>query len=231
MFCFSALSDLLFNIALLIRGIHDIFKGDSYHLCIIISFLSHLAELLSACYTVSFTIQRYTAVRYPLKVAIDRRSSPIISLLIILILSSIFCFLLCHENVYVECHEELKLSWFIADALSSFIIPFFLIVIFNILIVNFIRKHSRSPISVQSTLLRKNKKHFKNNYKTYHHDETCITDNNTITNVMNSFVHCEENEIIELKTKKIDNQTHRASISSVSLYIFLSILNLFFVFF
>jgi len=220
MFFCLALSDLLFNIALLIRGIHDILKGNSSNLCVIISFVSHLAELLSSCYTVSFTIQRYSAVRYPLKVAVNRRSSPIISLLIILILSSIFCFLLSYNNDYIDCHEELKLIWFIADALSSFIIPFSLIVIFNIFIVNFIRKHSLSPVTVQSTLLRK-KKHSKNDYKTYHHDETCIiTDNNTITNPMNSFVHCEENEIIELKNKKIENQIHRPSLSLVNIYLF-----------
>jgi hypothetical protein len=215
---FLAISDLLFNIALLIRGTNDIVKGDSKHLCIIISFVSHLAELLSACYTVSFTIQRYTAVCHPLKAAVDHRSSPIISLLIIFLSSSIFCFTLSCKNLYVDCHEELELSWFIADALLSFVIPFLLILTFNILIVNYIRKHSRSPISVQSTLLRK-KKHFKMNYKTYHHDETCVTENN-----LNSFVHPEDNENIELKTKKEDkkstneseNQVHQPSVSSVS---------------
>ncbi len=222
---FSALSDLVFNIALLIRGIHDIVKGGSDRLCIIISFLSHLAELLSACYTVSFTIQRYTAVRYPLKAAADRRSSPMISLSIIFIFSLLFCFLLPHKNDYVDCHEELELHWFIADALSSFVIPFFLILIFNILIVNFIRKHSRSPISVQSTLLRK-KKEFKNNSKTSHHDETCVTDNNTITNVFTSFIHSDEYENIELKNKKedkilnneMDQRILRSSISLVSFH-------------
>ncbi|CAM4792903.1 unnamed protein product [Rotaria magnacalcarata] len=104
-----ALSDLLFYTAFLIRGIHDIFKGNYAHLCLVVSFLSHLAELLSACYTVVFTIQRYTAVRYPLEAAAHRRSSPILSLLFIFVFSSIFCFTLCHRNIYVECHEELKL--------------------------------------------------------------------------------------------------------------------------
>jgi hypothetical protein len=163
-----------------------------------ISFLSHLAELLSACYTVSFTIQRYAAVRYPLKAAVGRRSSPIISLLIIFFLSALFCFVLSYQNLYVECHEELHLRWFIADALFSFVIPFFLILIFNIFIVNFIRKHSRSPISVQSTLVRKKKQEDKNNY------EPCLTDNNTITNPGSSFLPCDENENIELKNRKED---------------------------
>jgi hypothetical protein len=197
---------------------HDILKGGSDRLCVIISFLSHLAELLSACYTVSFTIQRYTAVRHPLKAAVDRRSSPIISLLLIFIISSLFCFLLCHKAVYIDCHEDLKLGWFIADALLSFVIPFSLILIFNILIVNFIRKHSRSPISVQSTLIRKQKR-FKNNARRSTHDETCVTDNNTVT-----CINSDDNESIELKTKKLektpsvdmDHQPHRPSVSLVS---------------
>lgn len=135
----------------------------------------------------------------------DRYSSPITSLLIIFLLSFIFCVILIRENMYIDCHEELQLRWFIADALLSFAIPFFLILIFNILIVSYIRRHSRSPISVQSTMLRK-KKHFKNNSKTYHHDETCFTDNNTPINPLNPFINNDENELIELKTKKDENK-------------------------
>jgi hypothetical protein len=151
-----------------------------------------------------------------LKAAADRRSSPIISLLILLLLSSLFCFALSHQNTYVNCHEELQLIWFIADALFSFVIPFFLILVFNILIVNFIRKHSRSPISVQSTLVRK-KKQFKSIYKACNHDETCLTDNNTTTNAGCSFVHFDEYENVEMKHKKEHSNGHRPSISSVSL--------------
>jgi hypothetical protein len=144
-----------------------------------------------------------------------------ISLLIIFILSSIFCFILSHENAYIDCHEELKLSWFIIDALLSFVIPFFLILIFNILIVNFIRKHSCSPISVQSTLLRK-KKNSKKNSKLYHHDETLITDNNAIVHPNTSLIHSDENEMIELKNRKeersLTNHIQRSSVSSVRFY-------------
>ncbi|CAF0955765.1 unnamed protein product [Rotaria sordida] len=153
-----AFSDLIHNISLLIRVIHDIISGKIEYLCLIISFLSHLAELLSACFTVLFTVQRYTAVRYPLKAAVQEKSSPIIRLLLIFMFSLIFCIVLSHTNTYIDCHEELKLSWFIADALSSFVIPFSLILIYNIFIVNLIRKHARSPFSVQSTLLKSNKR-------------------------------------------------------------------------
>ncbi|CAF3889885.1 unnamed protein product [Rotaria sordida] len=197
-----ALSDLLFNIALIIRGIHDIVKGNSDHLCLIISFLSHLAELLSACYTVSFTIQRYLAVRYPFKTAVHRRSSPFISLLFIFILSLIFCFMLSYKNTYVDCHEELQLGWFIADAFISFVIPFSIILIFNILIVNFIRQHSRSPINIQSTLLRKKKK-LKTKDRIFHQDDTFDTEKNT-RNVSGTYIHTDETQNIEIKFKKED---------------------------
>jgi hypothetical protein len=217
---FIALSDLLFNIALLIRGIHDIIKGRSENICLIISFLSHLAEILSACYTVLFTIQRYTAVRHPFKAVADRHSSPIISLIITFLGCSIFCCILSRLNTYVDCHEELVLSWFIADALISFVIPFSLILIFNILIVNFIRKHSRSSITFQSTLLRK-KKQFKTSFKTSLHDENYETDNNTITNIMATYTHIDENDIGDIKSKKDEKTSsiemeQRPSISFVS---------------
>jgi hypothetical protein len=220
---FLALSDLLFNFALLIRGIHDIVHGGSDRLCLVISFLSHLAELLSACYTVSFTIQRFTAVRYPFEAAAQRHSSPITSLVFIFIFSAIFCFALTSRNAHIDCHEELQLYWFIADALCSFVIPFSLILIFNILIVNFIRKHSSSPITVQSTLLR-GRIRSKTLDKTYHHDETCETDNNTMVTGMNISINRDENENLEIRYKKEENrvlinrenQTNRPTVTSVS---------------
>ena len=146
-----ALSDLLFNTVLLIRGINDILKSRSDWLCLTISFLSHLAELLSACYTVSFTIQRYHAIRCPLEAAARRRSSPIVSLLVIYVLSTIFCLLISYHNHYVDCHEELYLGWFIADASLSFAIPFAFILTFNTLIIKYIRTHSYAPMSAQPT--------------------------------------------------------------------------------
>jgi hypothetical protein len=221
LFCL-ALSDLIFNIALLIRGIHDILKTGSDNICLIISFLSHLAELLSACYTVLFTIQRYTAVRHPFKAVAHRRSSPIISLIIIFLCCSLFCIILSHSNSYIDCHEELKLSWFIVDALLSFVIPFSLILIFNIFIVNFIRKHSSSPITVQSTLLRK-KKQFKNSFKISQHDDMLETDNNTIINVIANYNPVDDNDIVDVKYKKDEKvlsyeMEERPSLSFVSVY-------------
>jgi hypothetical protein len=185
---YLALSDLLLNIALLSRVIHDVIGDKTAYVCLMISFLSHLAEILSACFTVLFTIQRFTAVRYPLQAAVHRRSSPIISLALIFISSVIFCVILTHSNDYIECQEELTLGWFIADGMFSFFIPFFLILIFNIFIINFIRKHARSPITIQSTLIRhdkrgKNADHHMRNKKA-HLNESCsmtYSDGNTLT--------------------------------------------------
>ncbi len=155
---YLALSDLVHNTALSVRVVHDITKEKIEYLCIIISFLSQLAELLSACYTVLFTIQRYRAVRYPLEAAVRYRSSPLVIILLIFLLSVLFCLILTHANAYIDCHEELKLGWFIADALLSFIIPFSLILIFNIRIVRLIQQHARSSITQQSIILRPQKR-------------------------------------------------------------------------
>ncbi|CAF0827032.1 unnamed protein product [Adineta ricciae] len=153
-----ACSDLILNIALLIRVIHDVNKWDTQRLCLTISFLSQLAELLSAYLTVLFTIQRYIAVRYPIQAATQRRSAPIIPLGCIFFFSCVFCWALIHFNPHVNCQEEFNLIWFIGDALCSFIIPFSLILIFNILIVNLIRQHARSAIIANSTVPRQRKK-------------------------------------------------------------------------
>ncbi|UJR25001.1 hypothetical protein I4U23_006362 [Adineta vaga] len=186
-----ALSDLLFNTVLLIRGIHDIFKGKSDRICLTISFLSHLAEVLSAYYTVSFTIQRYYAIRCPFEAAVRRRSSPIVSLLVIFILSSIFCFHLSYYNRYEDCHEELDLNWFLADALISFVIPFILILIFNIMIVNYIRKHSYIPVSFQRTFFSKK--------KSSNLDDIYETETNTGTVLTTAFSQIDGNEHFEMK--------------------------------
>jgi hypothetical protein len=160
--------------------IHDIARGKIEYLCLFVSFLSQLAELLSACFIVLFTVQRFTAVRYPLQAAIQKWSSPFISLLVIFLASLLFCITSSLSNTHTDCHEELNLKWFIADALSSFIIPFSLILIFNILIINTIRKHARSPIIVQSTLssVSADKRHNSGvNSKTNPFDEACSNGN------------------------------------------------------
>ncbi|CAF1572724.1 unnamed protein product [Adineta ricciae] len=169
---YPTLSDLLFNIALSVRGISDLIEGESERVCMFITFFSHLAELLSAYYTVLFTIQRYCAVRYPFEVAINRRSASIIPLSIIFLLSSLFCFFFHYEeNPSEKCRPVPALHWFIANALLSFVIPFSLISIFNILIVYYIRKYSLSPIGVENISLKK-KNLLKTRMKTSSLDDT-----------------------------------------------------------
>lgn len=153
--CFSALSDLLFNISLFCRGIQDIILRPTEQLCVIISFLSNLAEVLSAFFIVSFTIQRYTAVHHPLQAAMQSRSSPLLSLILIFIGGFTFCLIIATRGSYDGCHEDLSLYWFIADAIVSFVIPFFLISMFNVLIVILIRRHLKSQVIAQSILLKR----------------------------------------------------------------------------
>ena len=85
---------------------------------------------------------------------------------------------------YIDCHEELTLNWFIADALFSFVIPFSLITVFNILIVNLIRKHAQSPMTVQSTWRQLNQRdrtsrnHQKRRINNNHNESDSLTNNN-----------------------------------------------------
>lgn len=155
---FSALSDLLFNIALLIRATQDSFGKKDYFICKTICFLSNLAELLSSSLTVLFTIQRFAAVRYPFQAAIQRDSSPILPIFVIVVFSLVFGGILSFKSKQIDCAEELPLRYYIIDALVSFVIPFTTIFIFNILIINLIRKHAQSPLSPMK-VLRKYSKH------------------------------------------------------------------------
>jgi len=176
-----ALSDLVHNVALLITVLHSFIDGQIESICTAIIFLSHLAELLSACFTALFTIQRYAAVRYPFQAALQNQPSPIISLLLIFVSSVFFCSVLSNVGTCTEGNKEIPLNWYIADALSSFIIPFSLILIFNILIVSFIRKHGRSAITTQSTLSRsdngnKNNKRHDSNKSNPHEKNYSVND-------------------------------------------------------
>lgn len=216
-----ALSDLLFNVALTARGIDDLTGDVSAHVCTLIAFFSHLAELLSAYFTVSFTIQRYCAVRFPFETVVRRRSSPIITLSFIVCLNSGFCFLFhFRKRPPNPCRPTPELDWFVADALISFVIPFSLILIFNILIVHYIRKYSSSPIGVETiSLKRKKNKRLAGRQLTP--DEV---DSNPVTNIATEFTPNDDIEVerVDCHRKKKatfeqrQNRGHRRSISSVS---------------
>ncbi|CAF0920950.1 unnamed protein product [Rotaria sp. Silwood1] len=137
-----ALTDLVFNFTLVSRCINDLTRSNNEQLCRLLSFLSHLAELLSACFTAQFTAQRFIAVRFPLSVFIEKRIHLIHYLIVTLfiIFGISYCLLLVKTNAYDNCHEELELNWFISDALLSFLIPFTIIIILNILIIFYLKK-------------------------------------------------------------------------------------------
>ncbi|CAF1098676.1 unnamed protein product [Rotaria sordida] len=141
-----ATTDLLFNLALVSRCLNDLIELDSDLFCRLLSFFSHLAELLSACFTVHFTIQRFIAVKFPLSAFIERRIQFLhyIILILFILLGISYCLMLIKNNHYENCQEELNLNWFISDALSSFVIPFTIIAVLNLLIIFHLRKTSRN---------------------------------------------------------------------------------------
>ena len=124
------------------RCINDLTKSNSEQLCRILSFLSHLAELLSACFTAQFTAQRFIAVRFPLSVFVEKKIHLIHYFVVSLsiLFGIIYCISLVKNTEYQECHEELELMWFLADALLSFLIPFTIIIVMNILTVIHLKK-------------------------------------------------------------------------------------------
>ena len=206
---YLALSDLLFNMALLIRGMYDLTQAKFSHACFVAGFMSDLAELLSALYTVSFTLQRFIAVRYPLREVTECRSSPIIRLVLIFLLSTLFCFIVSRHHNEDVCYGsgDLGLGWFIADAVSSFVIPFSLIIVLNVLIISFIRKHSRLPIGVQ--LIRTSRRSQpETNPKTCRHGHIVDdVENNTSSGVAVTFLDGDEAENLgrrySKKSKKV----------------------------
>ena len=150
----------MFNFALISRCISDLTHSNSERLCRTLSVLSHLAELLSACFTAHFTAQRFIAVRFPLSVFVEKKFHLIHYLIVafLTLFGVIYCLALVGYNEYDVCHEELDLKWFLSDALLSFLLPFTIIIVLNILIISqlsksfqhnqqfrFIRRQRNSP--------------------------------------------------------------------------------------
>jgi len=104
---------------------------------------------------------------------------------LIFISSILFCFALVFKNTHVGCHPELQLRWFIADALVSFIIPFTLIVIFNIRTVILIRKQAELFVDNQSFRLTRRKMQQSRNkdstYRETNHSNVSYTENIDLT--------------------------------------------------
>ncbi|CAF1116115.1 unnamed protein product [Adineta steineri] len=140
-----AVTDLLFNLSLLSHCLFTLNGYSSNNFCVLLAFISHLAELLSASFTAHFTIQRFFAVKFPLSVFMEKNIHIlhyiIVSLVILFGIS--FCFALIKSNDYYLCEEELQLKWFISDAILSFVTPFTIIATLNLLIIFHLRKTSR----------------------------------------------------------------------------------------
>ncbi|CAF1538508.1 unnamed protein product [Adineta steineri] len=140
-----AVTDLLFNLSLLSHCLFTLSGYSSNNFCVLLAFVSHLAELLSASFTAHFTIQRFFAVKFPLSVFMEKNIHIlhyiIVSLVILFGIS--FCFALIKSNNYESCEEDLQLKWFISDAILSFVTPFTIIATLNLLIIFHLRKTSR----------------------------------------------------------------------------------------
>lgn len=138
-----ALTDLLFNFTLISRCISDLTHSNGEQLCRLLSYLSHLAEFLSACFTAHFTAQRFIAVRFPLSVFMEKKIHLIHYFIVVffLLFGVVYCLALVAFNRYDVCHEELDLKWFLSDAILSFLLPFTVITILNILIISHLKKN------------------------------------------------------------------------------------------
>ena len=59
-----------------------------------------------------------------------------------------YCLALIRFNDYDSCEEELKLSWFVSDALISFVIPFVIIAVVNFFIIEHLRTNYKNNKNV-----------------------------------------------------------------------------------
>lgn len=152
-----ASTDLLFNLTLASRCAHDFLDLNSMNFCRLLSFLSHLAELLSAGFTVHFTIQRFIAVKFPLSVFIEKNFHHLHSIIIglFVLLGVAFCSALVSQNQYEFCQEELELFWFIFDAILSFFVPFSIIAVLNLLIIIHLRTSFKRHQTIPSRQQRR----------------------------------------------------------------------------
>jgi len=124
------------------RCVIDFTQSNDEYFCRLLAFISHLAELLSACFTAQFTAQRFIAVRFPLSVFIEKKIHLMHYLVVTLfiIFGIIYCLGLVYKGEYEQCHEELDLKWFLSDAVLSFLLPLITITILNILIIVHLKK-------------------------------------------------------------------------------------------
>ena len=139
---FLSIIDVLMNQAI---GFHR-----SLILCQTTVYITHVCSFLSANFTLSFTLQRFVAVLFPLhaNTIISSRSSTINILLLVFIGCSFYSFSFFVSSVSDGiCKEDEKypsvFPLLIVDTCVTFILPFIFIVFFNCAIVYKLRTRKK----------------------------------------------------------------------------------------
>ncbi|CAF4524771.1 unnamed protein product [Rotaria sp. Silwood2] len=121
-------------------------------LCQITVYITHVCSFLSAAFTLSFTVQRFVAVLFPLHAytIISHRSSIIYILLLIFISCTFYLFSFFVTNIsHGQCREDENypalFPLLIVDICLTFVIPFIFIFLFNCAIVY--KLHSRKKFT------------------------------------------------------------------------------------
>ncbi|CAF3840481.1 unnamed protein product [Rotaria sordida] len=136
--------------------------NQSLILCQVTVYITHVCSFLSAGFTLSFTLQRFIAVIFPLhaKTIISNRSS-ITNILVLLIFGcSFYSFSFFVTNVSRgQCREDetypILFPLLIVDICLTFVIPFTFIVIFNCAIVYQLQRRKKFSNFPDSSLTTK----------------------------------------------------------------------------
>ncbi|CAF1112152.1 unnamed protein product [Adineta ricciae] len=111
-------------------------------LCQTTVYITHVCSFLSAAFTLSFTLQRFIAVLFPLhaNTIISTRSSIINICLLVFISCSFYSFsFFVTNNSHGQCREDenhpVLFPLLIVDICLTFILPFIFILLFNFAIV------------------------------------------------------------------------------------------------
>lgn len=114
----------------------------SLFLCQITVYITHVCSFLSAAFTLSFTLQRFVAVLFPLhaNTIISNRSSIINIFLLIFISCTFYSFSFFVTNItHGQCREDenypVLFPLLIVDTCLTFVLPFIFILLFNFAIV------------------------------------------------------------------------------------------------
>lgn len=130
-------------------------------------YITHVCSFLSASFTLSFTLQRFVAVLFPLhaNTIISTRSSTINILLLVVLGCSFYSFSFFVTNISQgQCREDesypVLFPLLIVDICLTFLLPFIFILLFNIAIVyklqsrkKFTTRFGRSSCSSRARIL------------------------------------------------------------------------------